>query len=92
MPAAITALAMRRRAPPPDGANFILGQLPIRTGLTTVGQAGTAIGMPAQAPTVATALREAGYPTGQFGKNHLGDRNEFLPTPTALIRLANSDS
>ena len=61
-------------------ANFITGQLPIRTGLTTVGQAGAAIGMPAQAPTIATALRAQGYATGQFGKNHFGDRNEFLPT------------
>jgi arylsulfatase len=61
-------------------ANFITGQLPIRTGLTTVGQAGATIGMPAQAPTIATALRSMGYATGQFGKNHLGDRNEFLPT------------
>ena len=61
-------------------ANFVTGQLPIRTGLTTVGQAGAAIGMPAQAPTVATALKSQGYATGQFGKNHFGDRNEFLPT------------
>jgi arylsulfatase A-like enzyme len=61
-------------------ANFITGQLPIRTGLTTVGQAGAAVGMPAEAPTIATALRSMGYATGQFGKNHLGDRNEYLPT------------
>jgi arylsulfatase A-like enzyme len=61
-------------------ANFVTGQLPIRTGLTTVGQAGAPIGMPAEAPTVATALRSLGYATGQFGKNHLGDRNEYLPT------------
>ena len=61
-------------------ANFITGQLPIRTGLTTVGQAGAKIGMPADAPTVATALKAQGYVTGQFGKNHLGDLNEFLPT------------
>jgi arylsulfatase A-like enzyme len=61
-------------------ANFITGQLPIRTGLTTVGQAGATVGMPAQAPTIATALRSMGYATGQFGKNHLGDRNPFLPT------------
>ena len=61
-------------------ANFITGQLPIRTGLTTVGQAGATIGMPAEAPTIATALKAMGYATGQFGKNHLGDRNEFLPT------------
>jgi arylsulfatase A-like enzyme len=61
-------------------ANFITGELPIRTGMTTVGQAGATIGMPAAAPTIATALKELGYATGQFGKNHLGDRNEFLPT------------
>jgi arylsulfatase len=61
-------------------ANFITGQLPIRTGLTTVGQAGATVGMPAQAPTIATALKAMGYATGQFGKNHLGDLNEYLPT------------
>ena len=61
-------------------ANFITGQLPIRTGMTTVGQAGSPIGLPAQAPTIATALKTMGYATGQFGKNHLGDLNEFLPT------------
>jgi arylsulfatase A-like enzyme len=61
-------------------ANFITGELPIRTGMTTVGQAGSPIGMPAQAPTIATALKSMGYATGQFGKNHLGDLNEFLPT------------
>ena len=61
-------------------ANFVTGELPIRTGLTTVGQAGSSIGMPAAAPTIATALKSMGYATGQFGKNHLGDLNEFLPT------------
>jgi arylsulfatase len=61
-------------------ANFITGQLPIRTGLTTVGQAGAKVGMPAAAPTIATALKETGYATGQFGKNHFGDLNEYLPT------------
>jgi arylsulfatase A-like enzyme len=61
-------------------ANFITGQLPIRTGMTTVGQAGSPIGLPAAAPTIATALKSMGYATGQFGKNHLGDLNEFLPT------------
>ena len=60
-------------------ANFITGELPIRTGLTTVGQAGSPIGMPAEAPTIATALKSMGYATGQFGKNHLGDLNKFLP-------------
>lgn len=61
-------------------ANFITGQLPIRTGLTTVGQAGATVGIPAEVPTIATALKSMGYATGQFGKNHLGDRNEYLPT------------
>jgi len=61
-------------------ANFITGELPIRTGLTTVGQAGAAIGIPDQAVTIATALKSMGYTTGQFGKNHLGDKNQFLPT------------
>jgi arylsulfatase len=61
-------------------ANFVTGQLPIRTGLTTVGQAGAKVGMPAAAPTIAAALKSEGYLTGQFGKNHFGDRNEYLPT------------
>ena len=61
-------------------ANFITGELPIRTGMTTVGQAGAPTGLPAQAVTIATALKSMGYATGQFGKNHLGDQNEFLPT------------
>jgi len=60
-------------------ANFITGQLPIRTGLTSVGQAGSPLGMPDEAPTIATALRAMGYATGQFGKNHLGDLNRFPP-------------
>jgi len=61
-------------------ANFITGELPIRTGMTTVGQAGASVGLPAEAVTIATALKAMGYATGQFGKNHLGDKNEFLPT------------
>jgi arylsulfatase A-like enzyme len=61
-------------------ANFITGELPVRTGMTTVGQAGSPVGIPAQAVTIATALKSMGYATGQFGKNHLGDLNEFLPT------------
>jgi arylsulfatase len=60
-------------------ANFLTGQLPIRTGMTTVGQAGASVGLPAQAVTIATVLKSMGYETGQFGKNHLGDKNEFLP-------------
>jgi arylsulfatase len=61
-------------------AQFVTGQIPIRTGLTTVGQAGAKKGMPDAAPTIATALKAQGYATGQFGKNHFGDRNEYLPT------------
>src|SRR3954454_13455797 len=61
-------------------ANFITGELPIRTGMTTVGQAGAPTGIPAEAVTIAAALKGMGYATGQFGKNHLGDKNEFLPT------------
>jgi arylsulfatase A-like enzyme len=61
-------------------ANLITGELPIRTGLTTVGQAGATVGMPDEAPTIATALKAQGYATGQFGKNHLGDLNRYLPT------------
>ena len=61
-------------------ANFITGELPIRTGMTTVGQAGSPVGLPAQAVTIAQILGDMGYATGQFGKNHLGDLNEFLPT------------
>ncbi len=60
-------------------ANFITGELPIRTGMTTVGQAGAPTGLPAEAVTIATVLKGMGYATGQFGKNHLGDKNEFLP-------------
>jgi arylsulfatase len=61
-------------------ANFITGELPLRTGLTTVGQAGANVGLPDEACTLATALKSLGYATGQFGKNHLGDLNKFLPT------------
>src|SRR5438128_10052808 len=61
-------------------ANFTMGELTSRTGMTTVGQAGAKIGIPAEACTIATALKAQGYETGQFGKNHLGDLNEFLPT------------
>jgi arylsulfatase A-like enzyme len=61
-------------------ANFITGQIPLRTGLTTVGQAGADVGLPDQAVTTATVLKSLGYATGQFGKNHLGDMNKYLPT------------
>jgi arylsulfatase len=61
-------------------ANFITGELPLRTGLTTVGQAGASVGLPDEAVTLATVLKSQGYATGQFGKNHLGDLNRYLPT------------
>ena len=69
-----------KRAARPGALNFITGQLPIRTGLTTVGQAGAKSACRPKAPTIATALKSMGYATGQFGKNHLGDLNEYLPT------------
>ncbi len=59
---------------------FITGQSPIRTGLTKVGFPGAAIGLQKEDPTLAELLKPHGYATGQFGKNHLGDRNEYLPT------------
>ena len=61
-------------------AAFITGQNPYRTGLTKVGMPGADIGLQAEDPTIATALKSLGYATGQFGKNHFGDRDEFLPT------------
>ncbi|MEM6673318.1 MAG: arylsulfatase [Planctomycetota bacterium] len=61
-------------------AAFITGQSPIRTGLTKVGLPGAPEGMTKEDPTIATFLKERGYATGQFGKNHLGDRDEMLPT------------
>jgi arylsulfatase len=64
----------------PGRAAFITGQMPIRTGLTTVGIPGSPVGLSKLDPTLAEVLKEQGYATGQFGKNHLGDRNEHLPT------------
>ena len=61
-------------------AAFITGQSPIRTGLTKVGLPGANLGLSADDPTVAQVLKSFGYATGQYGKNHLGDRNEYLPT------------
>jgi arylsulfatase A-like enzyme len=61
-------------------ACFICGQNPIRTGLTKVGMPGATVGLQAEDPTIAEVLKPLGYATGQFGKNHLGDRNEYLPT------------
>ena len=59
---------------------FITGQNPIRTGLTKVGMPGADSGLRPEDPTIAELLKPLGYVTGQFGKNHLGDKDEFLPT------------
>ncbi len=61
-------------------ASFITGQSGFRTGLTKVGMPGATVGLQAADPTIAELLKPLGYATGQFGKNHLGDRNEYLPT------------
>jgi arylsulfatase len=61
-------------------ASFITGQHGLRTGLTKVGLPGATLGLRKEDPTIAELLKAQGYATGQFGKNHLGDRNEFLPT------------
>lgn len=61
-------------------ASFITGQLPFRTGLTKVGLPGAKLGISSEDPTFAQLLKNHGYSSGQFGKNHLGDRNEYLPT------------
>ena len=61
-------------------AAFITGQSPIRTGLTKVGMPGATLGLSFDDPSVGQFMKHFGYATGQFGKNHLGDRNEHLPT------------
>jgi len=61
-------------------SSFITGQLTFRTGLSKVAMPGAKVGLSDKDPTIATLLKGQGYATGQFGKNHLGDRNEFLPT------------
>jgi len=61
-------------------AAFIMGQFPIRTGMTTIGIPGSKRGIQPENPTLASVLKSVGYATSQFGKNHLGDRNEHLPT------------
>ncbi len=61
-------------------AAFILGMEPFRTGLLTIGMPGNPHGITPWMPTLANVLKAQGYATGQFGKNHLGDRNEHLPT------------
>jgi len=61
-------------------ASFILGQHPFRTGLLTIGMPGSPHGIPDWTPTIADLLKQQGYTTGQFGKNHLGDQDKHLPT------------
>lgn len=61
-------------------STFLTGQTTLRTGLSKVGLPGAPIGLQASDATIASALKDQGYATGQFGKNHLGDRDEFLPT------------
>jgi arylsulfatase A-like enzyme len=61
-------------------SSFITGQCTLRTGLSKVGIPGASVGLQARDATIAELLKPLGYATGQFGKNHLGDRNEFLPT------------
>jgi len=61
-------------------AAFITGQSVFRTGLSKVGMPGAPVGLQAEDPTIAELLKPLGYATGQFGKNHLGDQNKFLPT------------
>ncbi|MDR6918821.1 arylsulfatase A-like enzyme [Pseudomonas sp. 3296] len=61
-------------------STFITGQSPLRTGLSKVGMPGVPVGLQARDVTIAQALKARGYATGQFGKNHLGDKDEYLPT------------
>jgi arylsulfatase A-like enzyme len=69
-------------------ASFILGQHPFRTGLLTIGMPGSPPGIPDWAPTIADLLKNQGYATGQFGKNHLGDRDShFLESPPRRLQL-----
>jgi arylsulfatase A-like enzyme len=66
-------------------STFITGEAPLRTGLSKVGVPGATAGLQASNITIAQALKPLGYATGQFGKNHLGDRNEYLPQPMASM-------
>lgn len=68
-------------------ASLILGPHPFRTGLLTIGMPGSDHGIPDWTPTIADLLKEKGYATGQFGKNHLGDRDKHLPTAHGFDEL-----
>ena len=81
----IFAISPRRTTVPSPIAGRLIsyritGQSGLRTGLTKVGLPGATLGLQKEDPTIAELLKPLGYATGQFGKNHLGDRNEFLPT------------
>jgi Sulfatase len=69
-------------------SSFITGQTPLRTGLSKVGIPGAAVGIQKGDITIARALKALGYATGQFGKNHLGDKDEYLPTNHGSCRLS----
>ena len=69
-------------------AAFITGQSPYRTGLTKVGMPGADVGLQAEDATIAELLKPLGYATGQFGKNHFGDRNKYLPTVHGLTNFS----
>jgi len=69
-------------------AAFITGQSGLRTGMTKVGLPGATLGLQKEDPTIAELLKAQGYATGQFGKNHLGDRNEYLPTVHGVSECA----
>ena len=73
-------------------ASFITGQSGLRTGMTKVGLPGATLGLQKEDPTIAELLKPLGYATGQFGKNHLGDRNEFLPGRHREPSVASDDS
>src|SRR6202166_849730 len=68
-------------------SSFITGQVPLRTGLSKVGAPGAPVGLQKGDMTIAQALKPLGYATGQFGKNHLGDRDEYLPTAHGFDEL-----
>ena len=76
----VTRAPTASKAAPPAVRRILTGQQPIRTGLTKVGMPGATLGIRAEDVTIAQVLKSLGYATGQFGKNHLGDRNEHLPT------------
>ena len=77
---ALHRLRTASRAAPRDAPRSSPGKVGFRTGLTKVGMPGAPIGLQAEDPTIAELLKPLGYATGQFGKNHLGDLNKFLPT------------